>query len=240
MRLGIMQPYLLPYIGYFQLVHAVDMLILYDNIKYTKKGWINRNRFLRDGKDVIFSIPLRSDSDSLHIRDRHIAADFDPDKLINQLRGAYVRAPYVGQTLQLLEDMVHREESNLFDFLNYSIRKTCQHLGIATEIRSSSDIEIDHSLKGQEKVLAICSALDATTYINLPGGVGLYENRAFQERNIELRFIQPQLCEYSQQGNEFVPWLSILDVLMFNSVNHIRSRILPSYILTGPGPGPGA
>ena len=57
--LGIMQPYFLPYIGYWQLLSAVDQFVVYDNIKYTKKGWINRNRFLRDGTDAVFTIPLK-------------------------------------------------------------------------------------------------------------------------------------------------------------------------------------
>src|SRR5215467_5703628 len=98
MRLGIMQPYFLPYIGYFQLIGAVDLFIVYDNIKYTKKGWINRNRMLLNGKDVMFSLPLRSASDSLDIRERELAADFSRDKLLKQIEGAYRRAPYFSQT----------------------------------------------------------------------------------------------------------------------------------------------
>ena len=89
MRLAIMQPYFFPYIGYFQLIAAVDQFIVYDNIKYTKKGWINRNRMLQNGKDVMFSLPLKSDSDFLDVCERELAADFNRDKLLNQLKGAY-------------------------------------------------------------------------------------------------------------------------------------------------------
>ena len=93
MRLAIMQPYFFPYIGYFQLIAAVDMFIVYDNIKYTKKGWINRNRMLQNGKDVMFSLPLKSDSDYLDVCERELAADFNRDKLLNQFKGAYRRRP---------------------------------------------------------------------------------------------------------------------------------------------------
>lgn len=231
MRLAIMQPYFLPYIGYFQLIHAVDTLILYDNIKYTKRGWINRNRFLRNGKDALFSIPLKSASDALDIRDRHIADDYARERLLSQFAGAYKRAPYFLQTMRLAEEIIQYSEDNLYGYLWHSITKTCQHIGISTALRTSSEISIDHSLKSEEKVLALCAAMQAKTYINLPGGAGLYSDEAFRERGIELRFIQPQLCEYSQLGNAFVPWLSIVDVLMFNSVESIRDKMLPSYQL---------
>src|SRR5437868_13460953 len=97
MKVAIMQPYFLPYIGYFQLIESVDLFVIYDNIKYTKKGWINRNRFLRNGADVVFTVPLRKDSDSLNVRERAVADDFDPRKLVNQVREAYRRAPHFTQ-----------------------------------------------------------------------------------------------------------------------------------------------
>lgn len=234
LRLGIMQPYFLPYIGYFQLMHAVDVFVLYDNIKYTKKGWINRNRFLRDGKDAVFSIPLKSAPDDREIRDRNVSESFDRKKLLNQLQGAYRRAPFLQPTLHLVEEIVNDPCTNLYDYLFNSIRKTCRHLDICTEFRISSQIGIDHSLKGQDRVLAMCESVGATTYINLPGGMGLYSKEAFQDRGMELKFIRPLLFPYPQFGPEFVPWLSIVDVLMFNSVDDIRSRILPGYDLMAP------
>src|ERR1035441_8424850 len=154
MKAAIMQPYFFPYVGYFQLIAAVDLFIVYDNIKYTKKGWINRNRMLQNGKDVMFSLPLKSDSDYLDVRERELAADFNRDKLLNQLKEAYRRAPYFAQTLPLVEQIVRCDDVNLFRFLHNSIAKTCEHLGITTEVRNSSGIAIDHDLKNQDKVLA--------------------------------------------------------------------------------------
>src|SRR6476646_6270368 len=103
MKAAIMQPYFLPYIGYFQLINACDVFIVYDNIKYTKKGWINRNRFLRNGADVLFSLPLRKDSDFLDVRERTIAPDFDPEKVLAALREAYRRAPHFGEAFAVVE-----------------------------------------------------------------------------------------------------------------------------------------
>ena len=216
MKLGIMQPYFLPYIGYFQLIAAVDTFILYDNVKYTKKGWINRNRMYQRGKDAIFSLPLKSASDTLDIGQRELATDFSRDKLLNQFKGAYRSAPYFDQTFSLLEQIMQCENENLFGFIFQSIVMICKRLGIDTEIRVSSKIVIDHDLKGQERVLALCDSLGANVYINAIGGMTLYSKDVFQARGVELKFIKSKPIDYPQLGNNFVPWLSIIDVMMFN------------------------
>jgi len=231
MKLAIMQPYFLPYIGYYQLIAAVDVFILYDNIKYTKKGWINRNRLLRNGKDAIFSLPLKSDSDYLNICERELSSNFDRKKLRNQFRDAYHRAPYFKQIFPLVEDILQYENVNLFEYLRYAIVKTCAHLGITTEIRNSSDIAIDHKLMNQDKVLALCKAVNAKTYVNAMGGVTLYSNEAFFKMGIDLKFIQPISFYYPQFGDTFIPWLSIIDIMMFNSAEHVQICISNKYQL---------
>lgn len=225
LRLAIMQPYFFPYIGYFQLIAAVDLFIVYDNIKYTKKGWINRNRMLQNGKDVMFSLPLKSDSDYLGVCERELATDFNRDKLLNQFKGAYRRAPYFEQTFPLVEQIVRYDDANLFRFLHQAIVKTCEHLGITTEIKASSTIAIDHSLKNQDKVLALCAAVGASTYVNASGGVELYSKETFREKGVDLKFIQTKPFEYPQLGDRFVPRLSIVDVMMFNSLERVSAAI---------------
>jgi hypothetical protein len=231
MKLAIMQPYFLPYIGYFQLIAAVDQFIVYDNIKYTKKGWINRNRMLQNGKDVMFSLPLKSDSDSLDVCQRELSTDFNREKLLNQFKGAYQRAPYFEQSFPLLEGIVRYENPNLFQYLHHSIVKTCEYLGITTVIKVSSSNDIDHSLKNQDKVLALCEAVGADTYVNAIGGMELYSRDTFRQRNIELRFIKSSPFEYLQFGDPFVPWLSIIDVMMFNPLDAIQACISTNYEL---------
>ena len=225
MKLAIIQPYFLPYISYFQLIAAVDVFIVYDNIKYTKKGWINRNRMLQNGTDVMFSLQLKSDSDYLDIRERQLSADFNRGKLLNQLKGAYRRAPYFAQTFPLVEQIVLYDDVNLFRFLHHSIMKLCEHFGIKTEIKISSDIPINHDLTGQDKVLSLCKAEGAKTYINAIGGIELYSKETFLQQGIELKFIKSNPFEYQQFGYAFVPWLSIIDVLMFNPIDTIKNKL---------------
>jgi hypothetical protein len=231
MKVAIMQPYFFPYIGYFQLIAAVDVFIVYDNIKYTKKGWISRNRMLQNGRDVMFSLSLKSDSDFLDVCERELSAEFNRDKFLNQLKGAYRHAPYFEQTFALVEQIVRYEDTNLFCFLRHSIIRICAHLGIATEIIISSDITIDHALKSQDKVLALCEAVGATIYVNAIGGMELYSKDTFLEKGLDLKFIQSLPFEYTQLGNAFVPWLSIVDVMMFNSLDTIKTCISTNYEL---------
>ena len=232
MKLAIMQPYFLPYIGYFQLIEAADLFVVYDNIKYTKKGWINRNRMLQDGKDLMFSVPLKAGSDSLDVCQREVSDQFDRAKLLNKFREAYRRAPHFEQTFALLESVVKHEATNLFDYLHHSIVQVCCHLGIRTEIRPSTSVDIDHGLKAQDKVIALCQAVGATSYVNTIGGRDLYSKQAFSDAGVELQFIQPAPISYAQFGADFVPWLSIVDVLMFNSVDATRGHIVNDIILS--------
>lgn len=231
MKLAIMQPYFLPYIGYFQLMAAVDVFIIYDNIKYTKKGWINRNRMLQNGTDVTFSLPLKQGSDSLLVIGRELSTDFDPNKLLNRFKGAYAPAPYFGQTIALLERIVHHRDRNLFHYIHHSLACLCEHLDIATDVRVSSEIPIDHSLKGQDKVLALCHAVGADVYVNAIGGTELYARPDFLAQHVELRFLSSRLLEYPQFGAPFIPWLSIVDVLMFNPLDEVRNCIATDYDL---------
>lgn len=226
-----MQPYFFPYIGYFQLIAAVDQFIIYDNIKYTKKGWINRNRILRNGEDTVFSLPLERGSDALMIVERRLAPDFSREKLLNQIRGAYSRAPHFSEAIPVIEKIVRYHESNLFDYLRHAIVTLCAHFSLRTQITTSSEIQIDHTLTKEQKVIALCVASGARTYINAIGGLSLYEPRHFEQQGIELRFLKSKPVGYSQFGEPFVPWLSMIDVMMFNPLRTIELMLSDGYDL---------
>lgn len=213
---SIMQPYFLPYIGYFQLIAVADVFVVYDNIKYTKKGWINRNRLLANGEASVFSVPLQKASDALDVRERHLAHDFDRRKLLNVFKGAYGGAPCFKPTMTLLESIIGCTDTNLFGYVQHSLSLVCAHLNLETRIVTSSDLPIDHQLRSQEKVIALCRSVGASVYVNPVGGTSLYADEAFREQGVELRFLRSRPVEYRQFGAPFVPWLSIVDLLMFN------------------------
>lgn len=231
MTLGIMQPYFLPYIGYWQLLASVDRLVVYDNIQYTKKGWINRNRFLRNGHDAYFTVPVKHASDYLDIVDREIAPDFDRDKLLRSLEGNYRRAPQFADVFPIIEEIVRARAGNLFEYVFYSLGRMARFLEIQTPMVISSSITINHSLTSQDKVLAICRALGATRYLNPIGGQELYSGDSFAAQSVQLAFLRPRPREYVQFGGPFVPNLSILDVVMFNSKTAVRDMLLEADVV---------
>lgn len=235
MKTGIMQPYFLPYIGYWQLLNAVDKFVVYDNIQFTTKSWIRRNRILENAKDALFTIPLKSDSDYLDIRDRFVSDQYfnkDSRKIIRKIKDAYRKAPYFDEAMPVIEKCFLYQEKNLFKFIFNSIKIISEYLGITTEIIVSSQIEMDHSLKSQERVLEICRKLSTTVYINPIGGLELYDSESFKFNGIDLKFIKSKNVEYKQFDNEFVPNLSIIDVMMFNSSDEVK-KMLNMYELIG-------
>lgn len=225
MKTAIMQPYFLPYIGYWQLINAVDVFVIYDNIQYTKKGWFNRNRFLQNGKATLFSIPLKKDSDYLNVNRRSISPEFDKNKLINQFQNAYHNTPYKYEILPLIKEIIIYENDNLFEYIYNSIKQICNSLDIKTKIIISSSIDIDHNLKSAEKVKAICSKLETEVYINPIGGESLYNKEDFLKSGIDLKFIKTKPIVYEQFNNTFVENLSIVDIMMFNPSKQIRNML---------------
>lgn len=233
MKVGIMQPYFFPYLGYFQLMNAVDEFVLYDNIEFTKKGWINRNRILVNGKDDYITLPLKKDSDFLHVKDRVLAESWPQDrkKMLNKISGSYRKAPQFDIVFPLIEKVCLFEGSNLFDFIYHSIDAVKKYLDIPCSLVISSMIPIDHSLRSENKVIAICKDRKASTYINPIGGLELYNAEHFREDGIELRFIKMNPLTYSQFGKEFVPALSVIDVMMFNPREEIKHFLSNGYTL---------
>ncbi len=233
MKIAIMQPYFLPYIGYFQLINAVDEFVIYDNIEFTKKGWINRNRILVNGRDAYITLPLKNDSDYLDVRERFLADGWDKDKvaMLNRISGAYRKSPNFEIVYSMLEKCVLFEERNLFKFILNSLNLVLEYLEIKTPVIISSAISINHELKSEKKVVALCLSRHATEYINPIGGVNLYKKDDFQREGIGLSFLKSNNFVYQQFGHEFVPWLSIIDVIMFNPREAIKSYLDSSYTL---------
>lgn len=231
MRLVIMQPYFFPYIGYFQLMEAADEFVIYDNIQFSKKGWINRNRILVNGTDAYITLPLKKDSDFLDVKDRYLADDWPQErkKMLNRIAESYRKAPFFNQVFPVIEEALLYENRNLFDFILHSLQVTRRYLCITTPLVVSSSINIDHALKAEQKVMALCRARQADVYINPIGGVDLYSKLDFEQAGIELKFLKADNIHYPQFKNEFIPYLSIIDVMMFNSRDDIRQHLSSSF-----------
>jgi hypothetical protein len=219
MKVAIMQPYLFPYIGYFQLINAVDTFVIYDEVNYIKQGWINRNKILLNSKEHLITLNLVNSSSFKLINE--IEKGHNNNKLLKTIEQAYKKAPFFHEVYSVIEDILKVNESNLASFLEFSIRKLAIYLGIKTHIVVSSRLQKDFTKKGQDKVIDICKGLNASIYINAIGGQQLYSKEKFSQYQIDLKFIKTNTISYRQFNNEFVPWLSIIDVMMFNSKEEI-------------------
>jgi hypothetical protein len=221
MKLAIMQPYLFPYIGYFQLINAVDKFITYDDVNFIKQGWINRNRILISGSVNYITVPLSNASSFLPINQVGIQPPAQSNwrsKWLKTLQQSYGKASNFNEAFPLIESIITHEYTLISDLASKSISTICQYLDIQTPIHTSS---IDHRdsqhLHAAQRVIEICRQEDCKQYINPIGGIDLYSREAFLEENIVLSFIQPNAIHYQQSKKEFQPWLSIIDVLMHNS-----------------------
>lgn len=231
-KVAIMQPYLFPYIGYFQLLNAVDIFVLFDDVNYINRGWINRNRILLNGKPHLFTIPLHKASQNKLINEIEIMNhEKITNKLLRLIEHAYSKAPYFNDVYPLINNVLNYREKNLSRFIENSIKKINEYMGISTKILISSNLKKNNALKGQDKILEICKFLGANCYINPIGGMQLYDEKRFSDENILLEFIKPEEVHYRQfKSDEFIPNLSIIDLLMFNSKTDI-SILLSKYTL---------
>lgn len=231
MKLGIMQPYFLPYLGFWQLINAVDKYIIYDDVNYIKGGWINRNSILVNKKANLFTIPLAGASPNLLINEINISFnEKNKVKLLKTIDASYRKAPYFSDVYPIIKSIIMYDEENLAKYLFNSITLICSYLEIKTELLISSDIVKVDSKRGKDKVIHICELMGATEYYNAIGGKSLYNYEEFEKHDITLKFVETREVQYSQFADEYKPNLSILDVLMMNSKETCK-KFLNSYKL---------
>lgn len=226
-----MQPYFFPYIGYWQLIHAVDRFVIYDDVNYIKGGWVNRNRILINGKPVFITAPLHQSSPFKRICDTALHPSLVwRDKLLKMVETTYRRATYFVEVFPIVEELIRHETDNLSDYLAHQLQTLSAFMGINAEFVVTSRCYENNELSGQERILDVCRREGATTYINLQGGQALYERTAFTQYGVDLRFLIPSAMEYKQFGTTHVPWLSIIDVMMFNSRSQLTA-LLNQFVL---------
>ena len=229
MKLGIMQPYFMPYIGYFQLMKAVDKYVVYDDVNYIKGGWANRNHILINGEKEMFTVTLQKASQNKLFNEIVIGDDFK--KLMKTLQMNYSRAINFDQTMVLMERIISFPNKQLAVFIANSFREILSYLSVETEILMSSEIPKDNSLRGKDKIIQICEILGSDTYYNAVGGKNLYDQEEFREHGITLNFVDSLPQVYSQlHTREFVSGLSMVDVLMNNTKDEVN-RLLDSFQL---------
>jgi hypothetical protein len=222
-RVALMQPYFLPYLGYFQLIAASDCFVLYDNAQFIKNGWIERNRYLLDGNAKWFGLPLAKGKHTQVIKERTVSPHFDRGALINKLAFAYRKAPHVERTVTWLSELLKLPADNVAEFNEIALRSCCSLLRIHTPILRASEWAAASEHRGQGRVIEIIQAVGGDSYLNPAAGGYLYDSSTFLEAGYSLELLEPVLPHYEQCGEPFVPGLSILDALMFNELETVSA-----------------
>ena len=223
MNVAIMQPYFLPYIGYWQLINAVDIFVMFDDVNFIKKGYINRNVMLGVDQPQRFTLELVGASQNKLINE--ISVGNNCKKLKRSIEISYRKAPFFDTVFPVLEDILNQDEKNLAKFLAYSLRIISKYLSLDTIFIYSSEIDKDSNLKSQEKIIDICRKRNAVRYINAIGGQDLYQKEMFSQHGIELNYLESEMAEYAQFKDGFIPYLSIIDILMFNDKGDVKNML---------------
>lgn len=230
MRVAIMQPYFFPYLGYFDLLYNVDLFIVYDTVQYIRRGWIHRNRILHQLKRgwQYIIVPTEQTPQKTPIRDVRIKRSFPwQDNILGQMEHYNKAAPHADRISYFVKNCLYSQDTFISQ-LNVQILVRCAQLmdlNFQYQYCSGLNIELDRERTAEERILDLCEFLEATEYVNLPGGVDLYHPEAFESRNIKLTFRNLPPFIYSTAQYEFEPNLSIIDVLMWNKPEDIKKYL---------------
>jgi len=231
MKLAIMQPYAFPYLGYFQLISAVDLFVLYDDVAFIKQGWINRNVLGARQGPQRFTLPVCKPRLGQPIAAIELyRAQANKRRLLATIESLYRRAPCYDQVRPVRETAIGDEEENLALYIEHGLEILNEYLGIETPLVRSSKRHADCRAKGEARVIEICRAEGAGTYINAEGGRHLYDEAAFRRQGIDLRFLVHEPRPYRQNRSGFMPRLSVIDAMMFNSPAEL-AQLLAGYRL---------
>lgn len=223
MNLAVMQPYLFPYIGYFQLIYAADLFMIYDDVAYIKQGYINRNNILSSNGPTRFTVPVPGASSNKLISELQFSEDVV--KVLKTIEQSYSKAPYFASVFPMIQNALEFEDRSIASVCQKSYEDIFSYLGIKKKFKKTSELHYDRAASAQERLFELCHQFGADRYINAPGGRGLYAKPDFAKEGIDLRFIDSLPMEYSQSGKEFTPNLSIIDVLMNCSPQDVKKHL---------------
>ena len=229
MTLGIMQPYFFPYIGYFSLIQAVDQFILFDEVQFIRHGWIERNRILSTQKEPIYiRVPLVKKSRDTKIIDMELNQELNwKEKILSQLNG-YRKAPHYSTVRSLIEDSITYSGTKIIELNKITLSSVCEYLDINTEIVvwSEMGISIEDVNEPDEWALNISKSLNATHYINPENGESFFSRKKFNDAGIEINFLKSRIKPYKQNSDKYIPYLSIIDTLMYCSKDEVKEKLL--------------
>ncbi|PAR66751.1 hypothetical protein CGT89_12010 [Vibrio cholerae] len=218
-----MQPYIFPYLGYYQLVNMADVFVLYDDVNFIKGGYINRNNILVDGAVHRFTLPVPGASSNKKICELSFSSDIN--KVLKTISQAYSKAPFYSDVYPLIEMVLQTEKRNIATVCQVGIKSVFDYLGFDKKIIKSTDLTYDRGASPADRLIEMTKLFDDSVYVNSIGGQALYDKEYFDTRGVELKFMKMKPVQYSQAEGEFTPNLSMIDVLMWCDKDCIKNLL---------------
>jgi len=233
MSVAMMQPYLFPYLGYFQLLKAVDVFIFADDVNFIKGGFIHRNKILLQNEEYYFIVPCEKKSQNKLINEVRLSAKTKgyPDSILLTIKQAYAKAPFFTDVFPIIESVFRSDTDSIYRLAASSVESVSRYLELNVDFKFSS-VSFNHT-KGQERsirLINITKELGGHTYLNPIGGTKIYNKECFENQGIKLEFLVPEAISYPQFNGNFIPDLSIIDIMMFNSIEDVN-KLLNKYRL---------
>ena len=221
--IGVMQPYFIPYLGYFQLIQKSDTFVIHDDAQYVKQSWINRNQLFIGQAVGYYTIPVSSHSHDSKINTLNLSNQHKKhvQSMFSRFENSYRTAPFFEEAKTIFAEVLEIESTNFVEYIVRGLSVVATALNLDFKPIMSSSLEIEPSLRGQEKVIAIAKELKADSYINLPGGRSLYSPREFSNKDLQLFFIEPNLPDFDLGNKSRIPRMSIIDRIAYCGLDEI-------------------
>lgn len=229
MKLAVMQPYLFPYAGYFQLIYAADIFLIYDDVSYIRRGFVNRNNILAPSGVIRFTISVPGASQNKLFSELKFSQNVG--KTLRTIENSYAKAPYFEEVFPIISETLTLEDRSIASVCQKGFESVFSYIGIEKQFKKTSELDYDRSVCARDRLINLCHKFSADCYINAPGGRKLYSWQDFSKKGIDLNFVESLPFKYSQGKNNFTSGLSIIDILMNCSPNDIL-KILESYELS--------
>ncbi len=225
MKASIIQPCFVPWIGYFEQMLIGDIFIYMDDVQYTKKDWRNRNQLKSPDGAKYIHFPVKKTSRETLINEVLISYnDTWENKLISQIKQWYKGAPNTDQIITLLEEVFSQKHEKLVDLNLQLNNKILAYIGIEKEIRFTSEVP-RYSESKNDRIIEICKYFDAELLYDGKSAEDFIDKELFQKNNIEIIFQDYQHKEYPQLWGDFLPYMSILDLLMNVKDDYLRTIV---------------
>lgn len=233
MKVAMMQPYLFPFLGYFQLLNAVDVFVFADDVNFIKGGFIHRNKILFQNEEFYITVPCEKKSQNKLINEVRLSTKTKgyPDNILLTIKQAYAKAPFITDVFPIIESIFNSGVDNISTLAAASVESVSNYLELNVDFKFSS-ASFNHT-KGLEKsirLIKITKELGGDTYMNPIGGTKIYDKEIFENQGIKLYFLESEAITYPQFNDNFIPNLSIIDVIMFNSREDVN-KLLNKYRL---------